>query len=133
MTAIVIKGPPYDKWQDAQDIANSGRAFIYIHSNGSKWAGQQPDDVADLLCVLDQYELVDDYAYHMIDVCAGVTNPKWCNGEVYGVMVWVFTRETVEDAWELDEESRDSECWGYIGGTYAEETLKEQFDSEVNA
>lgn len=46
----------------------------------------------------------------------------WANGNVYGVKLYVIDRETGECIDELT-----NECWGYIGHSYAEETL----DSEI--
>lgn len=51
---------------------------------------------------------------------------NWCNGEVYGVMVWRWVNG------EFDEESRNSECWGFNGYEYALEELKQLFDAEVS-
>ena len=76
-----------------------------------------------------EYALADASGYYIIPEDA--TDPlkyaaaqmeeytNWANGEVYGAWCWRYTRPTVNDPWELDEASRDSECWGYIGYDYA--------------
>jgi hypothetical protein len=46
------------------------------------------------------------------------TYSSWCNGDVYGVCVWTFTRDG--EGWELED--RD-ECWGYYGYKYASAEL----------
>lgn len=50
MQVIVIKGSPAEKWEEVQAIQD--KPFVYIQSCGSKWAGQEPDDVEDLLYIL---------------------------------------------------------------------------------
>lgn len=57
---------------------------------------------------------------------------QFCQGEVYGVCVWTYTRSTTDAAWELDEDDRD-ECWGFYGDEYAAQSLKEAFDNHVAA
>lgn len=51
------------------------------------------------------------------------TYSAFCGGEVYGVAVWEYSRPSTLAPWELDETSRDSECWGFYGTRYAEEEL----------
>jgi len=48
------------------------------------------------------------------------TYSQWCNGEVYGVVVWIYERRSIAEPWT--EPGRD-ECWGYHGydGYTAEE------------
>jgi hypothetical protein len=50
---------------------------------------------------------------------------SWCNGDCYGVTVATYDAQGVE----LDSD----ECWGYIGREYAEQALKETFDSHTKA
>ena len=47
----------------------------------------------------------------------------WSNGNCYGVVVQTHAK----DGGLLDVDS----CWGHVGTEYAEETLKEMFDHEV--
>lgn len=56
---------------------------------------------------------------------------KWCNGEVYGVVVCTYTNTGTEEEpeWQLDADY-DS-CWGHIGSEWAEEALKDLFDHYV--
>jgi len=56
------------------------------------------------------------------------TYSDWCNGECYGVCVWSYTR--TENGWELAEDGRDNECWGYIGLEYAQEELTSQMKED---
>jgi len=44
---------------------------------------------------------------------------NWANGEVYGAWCWKYTRPDTDSEWTLDESSRESECWGFIGYDYA--------------
>lgn len=50
----------------------------------------------------------------------------WVNGEVFGVVVYVIDRATGE---RIDDQ--DDECWGYIGNSYAEETLEDAILNKV--
>jgi len=75
---IIIKGCPRDKWEEVQAIQHE--PFIYIHHNGSHWAGQEPDDVTILVEVLESHKLRDDYGnddFGAADPCVGVVNPDW--------------------------------------------------------
>lgn len=76
-TPKIIKGAPCDKWEEVQAIQNE--PFIYIMGNGSKWAGQEEDDIDTLLDVLSKYQL--DYNrfgdFYTVDPCTGVRNPDW--------------------------------------------------------
>lgn len=47
----------------------------------------------------------------------------WCNGECYGVCIAVF------DADGTERDDRAEECWGFIGGDYAQEELQRTFDA----
>lgn len=53
----------------------------------------------------------------------------WCEGDVYGVCVWVYTRASIADPWE--DPDRDAECWGYYGRAYAGEECRAQFNRAV--
>lgn len=66
------------------------------------------------------------------------TYSQWCNGDVYGVCIWSYTRDFAE--YDLDgngvpgeftdwEEPEREECWGFFGYDYAEKELQEQFDA----
>jgi hypothetical protein len=79
-------------------------------------------------------DLVDGYYIAPKDVTDPANYAKgvleeystWCQGEVFGVCVWEYRRAGEE--WELT--SRDNECWGYYGYSYAEQTLKEQMEEQ---
>jgi len=75
---IVIKGSPGGpdgKWDVVQAIQH--QPFIYIHYNGSHWAGEEEDDISVLLDVLAKYRL-DDYWLpgYSVDPCYGIDNPN---------------------------------------------------------
>lgn len=49
----------------------------------------------------------------------------WCKGDVYGVIVWTYTRTSPGELW--GEPDRDQEVWGYYGYDYAREELRDAF------
>ncbi len=51
----IIKGCPSDRWEDVE--ASQHSPFIYISSNGSRWAGEDPGDVDELLKMLATHPL----------------------------------------------------------------------------
>jgi len=76
MTPIIIKGSPSEKWTEVQKVQE--KPFIYIMANGSKWAGQEPDDIDILLEVLSKYKLREGFGEYFTDnPCQGIPNPKW--------------------------------------------------------
>lgn len=87
---VVLDTP---KWKDAQ---------AYVDAN------YPPATFSDL------YRSAEKYADSVLEEYI-----KWCNGEVYGVVV-----ETFKDGEQVEEDA----CWGYIGHEYAEQTLKEQME-----
>lgn len=76
-TPIVIKGCQRDKWAEVQAIQS--QPFVYIMGNGSKWIGEDPDDVRELLDALIKYSLDAERfnGFWADDPCAGVDNPDW--------------------------------------------------------
>ena len=58
------------------------------------------------------------------EYCKGVLEEyeKWCNGEVYGVVVETFEEN---NGYWTKTDNRDNECWGHIGYGYAKEALAE--------
>jgi hypothetical protein len=73
----IIKGCPRDKWEEVQAIQHD--PFVYIMGNGSKWAGQEEDDIETLLDVLAKYRLdVERFGPEFYDInpCTGIRNPK---------------------------------------------------------
>lgn len=70
-----------------------------------------PEDATDLL----------DYATRAIK-----TYSEWCEGEVYGVCVWTYTRASISENWGGPEQN---ECWGFYGYEYASEELLSEFKS----
>jgi hypothetical protein len=76
MNPIIIKGCPRDKWEEVQAIQHE--PFIYIMYNGSKWAGEEADDIAVLLEMLATHPLrKDDFSDWNDNVCRGIDNPDW--------------------------------------------------------
>ena len=76
----VIKGCPRDKWAEVQAIQH--QPFIYIHHNGSKWAGEEPDDVQSLLDCLKAHRFnAKDWDTGFTDnPCEGIYNPDFQRG-----------------------------------------------------
>jgi hypothetical protein len=54
---------------------------------------------------------------------------EWLNGECFGIAVWEYVK--TPEGWEFQEDSRDSECWGFIGLEYVEEELKAMMPREA--
>jgi len=73
----IIYGTPRDKWEEVQAIQHE--PFIFISSNGSRWYGEQPGDIAELLAALGKYALdVDRFdSFCTVDPCSATVNPKW--------------------------------------------------------
>lgn len=74
-TLHVIKGCPREQWEHVQAIQHE--PFLYISSNGSKWAGQEEDDLDVLLYVLTQYRLDPERTDVIVNPCVAVDNPNW--------------------------------------------------------
>lgn len=84
MQPTVIKGSPGGpggKWAEVQAVMASGADFVYIHHNGSHWAGEEPDDVTKLLEVLAEYQLQPDYSECSVDPCRWQHNPRFVRFE----------------------------------------------------
>lgn len=64
----------------------------------------------------EKLKVAEKYAKSVLD-----EYQKWCNGEVYGVVIETFD----EDGEHIDTES----CWGFIGDEYAEEEMESNFKS----
>lgn len=76
----IIKGVPCDTWDQVQAIQHE--PFIYIMGNGSKWAGEEEDDVSVLLDMLAKETLDPRFEYRepyfwTVDPCGAVYNPDW--------------------------------------------------------
>jgi hypothetical protein len=84
----VIKGAPGGpdgKWEEVQAIQHE--PFVYIMSNGSKWAGEEADDIAELLAALATHRLDDerfDSSFYSVNPCQGERNPAYCAFEKSG-------------------------------------------------
>lgn len=71
---VIIKGD----WKDKHDeVMNQKGNFVYINSNGSKWAGDELDDVSDLIEVMGKHKLDGERTYSRLNPCRGVENPNW--------------------------------------------------------
>ena len=90
--------------------------------NFAKWSQAMDAMVAASGRTIDPAELARLLSAEAEKYCKGVLEAynAWVNGEVYGVVVYVIDRQTGERI-----EAEDDECWGYIGGDYAEETLED--------
>jgi len=73
----IIKGCPRDKWDEVQAIQHE--PFIFIMNNGSHFAGQEEDDIADLVRMFTTHPLDATYeeygGFETVDPCEGVDNP----------------------------------------------------------
>lgn len=80
--AVIIKGSPCDKWEEAQAAQHA--PFIYIMSCGSRWAGEEPGDIADLLGALKSATLDPKFEKYgnfiNTNPCDAASNPKWGYG-----------------------------------------------------
>lgn len=88
---IVIHGAPCDKWADVQAIQHL--PFIYIMSNGSRWAGEEPDTVANLCEVLKteplDVRMFKSGFYSTGPLCDAKANPAWSYQSAGGVARWL--------------------------------------------
>lgn len=75
----IIKGNWNEK--DVEVMAAQYEPFIFINQNGSKWAGQEQDDISELLNALEAYALDSKYEEYgnfiTVNPCAGIENPEW--------------------------------------------------------
>ncbi len=116
---------------------NPGRVF-YVGERGEGYTlkSYSPLRFRDALTVddADGYYIAPEDATDPAGYARGAleTYSAYCEGEVYGTIVWRFTRESADsDEWTLDEDSRDSECWSFYGYKYALGELKATFEHEV--
>lgn len=86
---IIIKGD----WRGNEDQVNRAQhgRFIFINSNGSRWAGEEPGDIAELLDVLGKEPLDPSFEafgnFISVNPCSGVINPEY--GKVVGAEKWI--------------------------------------------
>lgn len=85
-------------------------------------------EAEDILDRADGYYIAPEDAADPLKYAKGAikTYSAWCEGDVYGVCVWTYTRASIKDEWE--EPKRD-ECWGFYGYEYASEELLSEFKS----
>jgi hypothetical protein len=81
MEPRIINGCPRDKWEEVQAVQHA--PFIFIQSNGSRWAGEEAGDVDELLNMLANYKLdIERFGtFITVNPCRGVQNPKWNIGD----------------------------------------------------
>lgn len=80
----IIKGAALDKWAEVQ--AAQFQPFIFIEGNGSRWRGEEPEDIQGLINMLENHALdfktfgstFDDYV--TLDPCVGIYNPDYTPG-----------------------------------------------------
>lgn len=74
-TMHIIKGCPRDKWEEVQAIQHE--PFLYIMGNGSKWAGEEEDNLDTLLLMLSNHRLDMELTYINANPCTAIDNPGW--------------------------------------------------------
>lgn len=116
------------KWFGACGSKEDPLHARYSLDGGSTWTGNYASweqamnaMVAASDRKIDSDELQQLMAAEAVKYCKSTLESynDWVNGNVYGVKLYVIDRETGECIDELTEE-----CWGYIGHSYAEETLE---------
>lgn len=89
--ATIIKGSWAEK--EAEVRAAQSAPFVFINSNGSKWRGEQPDDIGLLLVTLNHYSLDPAFEkfgnFITLDPCVGVANPKFNHGDGNSEPQWI--------------------------------------------
>jgi len=100
------------------------------HGVGYNWSWQQAMDAMLVHAgqPLDEARMKTLHAAEAKKYCKGILEEynAWCNGEVFGVVVYVIDRETGKRI-----KDQDDECWGHIGREYAETTLEDAILSQV--
>ena len=109
------KGDPLN----ARYSLDGGNSWV---GNFAKWSQAIDAMVAASGRKIDPAELARLLSAEAEQYCKSVLEEysAWVNGEVYGVVVYVIDRQTGERI-----EAEDDECWGYLGGDYAEKTLED--------
>lgn len=117
------------KWFGAVGNEDDPAHARYSTDGGVTWVGegmrwnwrQATDAMLKAVPAIDQAAFQELLATKAREYCRGVLEEwnSWINGDVHGVLVYVIDRHTGERI-----ESEDEECWGFIGGTYAEEELE---------
>lgn len=87
--ARIIKGNWLEK--DAEVRAAQSGIFIFINNNGSRWGGEEPGDIAELLEAMGTTPLDPDFENYgnfiTQDPCVGVSNPDY--RKVEGADEWI--------------------------------------------
>ena len=83
-TTKLIIGAQCDKWDEI--VASQHEPFLYIAANGSKWMGDEPDSIDDLLNTLRKHTLdprFEQYGNFITEnPCEGVRDEQgnWIDG-----------------------------------------------------
>jgi hypothetical protein len=112
------------------DGYRAGELVTLKDCRGDKRTGEN-SRAEQLLDDADGYYIVPEDATNPFEYAQGSikTYSQWCSGDVYGVIVWEYTRESIADRWEDPDRE---ECWGYYGyDGYTAEELKAQFINAV--
>jgi hypothetical protein len=124
--------------------ANPGRVFTVCTAGDGYAVDEGPFTVADTKgsngSISDQ---AIDYAAGYYIAPEDATDPAayakavlgtysdYCNGNVYGVVVWIYERSSIDDSW--GEPDRENECWGYYGSDdYTAEELNRVFEYAIH-
>lgn len=111
------------------DGYSAGELLTPKDCRGDKRTGEN-SRAEQLLDDADGYYIAPEDAADPLKYAEGSieTYNQWCNGEVYGVCVWTYTRDSIADNWEDPE--RD-ECWGFYGyDGYTADELESLFIAE---
>lgn len=110
--AVVSKGGE-QVFDAGVESGSWGRALAFISTTYG------PANDTNLRAVAEKYAtgVAENYA-------------AWCSGDCYGCVTEVFQREGEGDDAVWEQTSEDA-CWGFIGGDYARQTLKDEYFDNV--
>ena len=107
------------------DGYRAGELVTSKMSRGDKRTGEN-SKAEKLLDYSDGYYISPEDATDYYQYAKGSieTYSSWCEGDVYGVIIWEYKRDSIAKSWEDPDRN---ECWGYYGYAYAGQVLAEEF------
>jgi hypothetical protein len=107
---------PVDSTVDRYRV--SGPALTVSDTKGD------PCKAGSILDEIDGYYIAPEGVTDPGEYAKGILEKysNWCQGEVYGVCVWEYTK--TERGWGLT--GQDNECWGFYGWDFAKQQLNEE-------